>query len=265
MNTIALFYNRQLLDQAGVQPPSTWDELRQAAQELTGDGVHGFAYSAIASYEGAWQFLPFMWSNGGDEEDLAGAPIAEAADYLASFVRDGLTSRAIVNWDQSDVMDQFKAGSAAMVVNGPWQIPGLHEDTPDLDWDVVTIPVPSAGDASIAPLGGEVWTIPATADEEKQARAAELLQHFVSPGNQLELGNARQTIPTDTGAAETFAQENPDLSTFVEQAETARARTARLGGAWPRTAKAIYTANQQILVDDMDPYEAFSEAARTVR
>ena len=50
-----------------------------------------------------------------------------------------------------------------------------------------------------------------------------------------------------------------------DRVSTARARTAQLGPDWPTTAKAIYTANQRVLVDGVDPAEAFDEAARTVR
>ena len=34
-DTIGVFYNKDLLAQAGVTPPTTWDELRAAAQQLT--------------------------------------------------------------------------------------------------------------------------------------------------------------------------------------------------------------------------------------
>ena len=161
-------------------------------------------------------------------------------------------------------MDQFKAGNAAMVVNGPWNIAGLREDVPELEWDVVTIPVPEPGGTSVAPLGGEVWTIPVTGDEQRQADAAALLKGFLSPQNQLAMAQERSTIPGDAESAAQFAAENPDLSTFVDQVSTARSRTAQLGPDWPRTAKAIYTANQRVLVDDTDPAEVFDEAARTV-
>ncbi|MGP9845485.1 sugar ABC transporter substrate-binding protein [Brachybacterium sp. 107] len=264
VNTIALFYNVDMLEEAGVEPPSTWDELRTAAEALTTEDHYGFAFSAIASYEGTWQFMPFMWSNGGDETDLDSEGVLGAAQLWSDFVADGLTSRSVVNWGQGDVMDQFKAGNAAMVINGPWNIAGLEADTPDLHWDVVTIPVPTAGADSVAPLGGEVWTVPITGDEEKQAKAAELLKMFVAPENQLYMAGERSTIPGDVEAATQFASENPDLGTFVDQVSTARSRTAKLGPDWPRTAKAIYTANQRVLVDDTDPGEAYDEAARTV-
>src|SRR5699024_7080442 len=164
VNTIALFYDAAALEEAGIAPPTTWDELREAAAALTTPERYGLAFSAIASYEGTWQFLPFMWSDGGDETDLDGEGVIDASRFWADLVREGLVSRSVVNWGQGDVIDQFKAGNVAMVVNGPWNIAGLEEDTPDLDWDVVTIPVPEAGTDPVAPLGGEVWTVPITGD-----------------------------------------------------------------------------------------------------
>lgn len=261
VNTIALFYNTTMLKEAGVEPPTTWDELKASAKALTHDDVYGLVFSAIATYEGTWQFLPFMWSNGGDETDIGTPEVAEAAQLWSDLVADGSASQGVVNWGQGDAIDQFKAGKAAMVVNGPWNIVGLQTDAPDLEWDVVIIPVPAAGDASVAPLGGEVWTIPQTGDDAKQKKAAEVLQKFVSPENQMAMGTARNTIPADMEAAKTFAQDHPELATFVEQVSTARSRTGKLGTEWPATAKAIYTAYQQVLVDGTDPQTAFADAA----
>src|SRR5690606_25596349 len=34
-NTIALFYNTEMLADAGVEPPTTWDELKETAAALT--------------------------------------------------------------------------------------------------------------------------------------------------------------------------------------------------------------------------------------
>ena len=59
-----------MLEKAGVKPPKTWAELRTAAKKLTVGKQYGFAFNATADYEGAWQFLPPMWTNGGDETDL---------------------------------------------------------------------------------------------------------------------------------------------------------------------------------------------------
>ena len=126
-NTLAIFYNKDVLAKAGVQPPKTWAELKATAKKLTSGKQYGFAFNATADYEGAWQFLPPMWTNGGDETDLKSPQVAEALQLWKDLVDDGSVSKSVVNWKQSDVNDQFIAGKAAMMLNGPWQIPALTE------------------------------------------------------------------------------------------------------------------------------------------
>src|SRR5262249_17608799 len=108
-NTIAIFYNKDILAAAGVQPPKTWDELKAAAKKLTKGGQYGFAFNATADYEGAWQFLPPMWTNGGDETSLKSPEVAGALQLWKDLVDDGSASKSVVNWSQGDVNDQFIA------------------------------------------------------------------------------------------------------------------------------------------------------------
>jgi multiple sugar transport system substrate-binding protein len=125
-NSIALYYNKKLLSAAGVTPPKTWDELRAAAKKLTKDKVYGFAMSNINTYEGTWQFLPFFWPNGGDEKDIATPQAAQALQFVLDLQNDGSMSKSSINWAQADVNNQFIAGKAAMMINGPWQLPALN-------------------------------------------------------------------------------------------------------------------------------------------
>jgi len=126
-NSIALYYNKKLLADAGVQPPKTWDELKTAAKTLTKGSTYGFAMSNINTYEGTWQFLPFFWSNGGDEQDIATPEAAQALQLVKDLQDDGSLSKSSINWAQADVNNQFIAGKAAMMINGPWQLPALKE------------------------------------------------------------------------------------------------------------------------------------------
>ena len=109
-NSIGLFYNKDILAKAGVNPPTTWDELKAAAAKLTKGEQYGIAFSAPANYEGTWQFLPFMWSNGGDEKDIATPQTAAALQLWVDLVKSGSASKSVVNWTQADVNDQFNAG-----------------------------------------------------------------------------------------------------------------------------------------------------------
>ena len=122
-NTIAIFYNKDILAKAGVEPPKTWAELRETAKKLTSGKQYGFAFDGTADYEGAWQFLPAMWTNGGDETNLKSPEVAEALQLWKDLVDDGSASKSVVTWSQGDVADQFKAGRAAMMLNGPVEHP----------------------------------------------------------------------------------------------------------------------------------------------
>jgi multiple sugar transport system substrate-binding protein len=143
-NTIGLFYNKDMLAKAGVQPPKTWDELKTAAKKLTKGGRYGIAFNAprlrghlavpavhVDQRRRRDRHRP-------DPQDRAG-PAA-----VGGPGEDGSASKSVLNWTQADVNDQFKAGKAAMMVNGPWQFPALDEDT-EPHYDVVTIPVNKAG------------------------------------------------------------------------------------------------------------------------
>jgi multiple sugar transport system substrate-binding protein len=259
-NTIALFYNKYMLAEAGVQPPKTWDELKAAAKKLTKPGRYGMAFNANATYEGSWQFLPAMWTNGGDETDLTSPQVAEALQLWTDLVTSGSASKSVINWTQGDVNDQFIAGKAAMMVNGPWQIPSLNKN-PKVKWDVVQFPVNKVGQTPVAPLGGEAWTVPLNKDQAKQQKAADYVKCLNSDENELAWAKARFTLPTKTALLDQYTKEVPSMKAFGEQVVNARARTGKLGDKWPDAAKVIYQAIQLALTGKASPQDAFKQAS----
>ncbi len=60
-----LWYRTDLLDQAGVKPPRTWDEMSAAAAKLTTGGKFGFAYPAGNNRQTASYLGQLIWSAGG--------------------------------------------------------------------------------------------------------------------------------------------------------------------------------------------------------
>jgi multiple sugar transport system substrate-binding protein len=257
-NTLAIFYNKDVLDKAGVKPPATWAELKADAKKLTVGKQYGFAFNATADYEGAWQFLPPMWTNGGDETKLTSPEVAGALQLWKDLVDDGSASKSVVNWKQADVNDQFIAGKAAMMLNGPWQIPAL--DKAKINYGVVPFPINTPGQTSIAPLGGEAWTVPLTGDEAKMTKAAELVKCMNSDENQLLRAKQGGVVPTKLALADEYKKQNPAMVGFVGPVSTARARTGKLGAKWPDTAKTIYTGMQLVLTGQATPADAMAKA-----
>lgn len=262
VNTIVLFYDKDILAKAGVKPPTTWAELRTAAKKLTVPGRYGLAFDANADYEGAWTFLPFMWSNGGNENKLDSPQVQQALQFWVDLFKDGSVSKGALTWRQSDVNDQFMAGKAAMMVNGPWQIQNLAKK-PGLHWDTVKIPVPTAGAAAVAPLGGEMWTVPQSASKERQQKAAKVISCMVEDKNILATAKEASLVPTKPAVALQFATEVPSMASFVDTVANARARTGQLGPKWPKAAQAIYTAFQAALTGQSTPAAALAQAQKT--
>jgi multiple sugar transport system substrate-binding protein len=246
VNTLALFYNKDVLRQAGVSVPTTWDELRASAKKLTRGKRYGLALSAGGAEDGVFQFLPFMWSNGGDERRLDGPRVVQALDFWKSLLKDGSLSKSTVSWTQADVNDQFMAGNAAMMINGPWQVETLNTDK-SLHWGIARIPVPRAGAASVGPLGGAVLTVPNTGDAGRERMAGRIVACLSSEQEQLTYALNSWMVPANEKAAAVWRQRVPELQALAGQVAAARSRTAELGAGWSSVSLALQSAFQSAL------------------
>jgi multiple sugar transport system substrate-binding protein len=63
VNSVLLWYRKDLLAKAGIPVPKTWDELLNAAKQLTKNGVYGMLITSSKSYVTAQAFYSFMLSN----------------------------------------------------------------------------------------------------------------------------------------------------------------------------------------------------------
>lgn len=249
-NCLALYYNTRMLQDAGVEPPTTWGELASAAERLTRGDRYGLALSAIRTEEGVFQFLPFLWQAGGDLDTFATYG-ATALSFLDDLVAKGSLSEQCVGWTQQDVNTRFLNQRAAMQINGPWQIPTLKEA--DFDWAVVALP---RDKEAATCLGGENWVLMKSSDHLDKAwevleytqRPSVLTPYLVSFGNL----PARKDL-ADRGA---WASD-PALRLFLSQLPLARPR--QYGPHYADASQAVAEAEQAVLTGSA----AASATART--
>jgi multiple sugar transport system substrate-binding protein len=256
-NTLALFYNKALFKAAGLQPPATWDELTAAARSLSTSDVKGIGFSAFASEEGTFQFLPFFWGAGADLDDVASTDAVAALELWKRWVEDGSASSANVNANQQDIRDQFLAGKLGMMVNGTWQLSALDEA--GIDYGVVPIPAKNGG-AAPSPLGGEFVQV-VVSDAATQSAAARFAQCMIDPANLEAWTKGQSYIMPFAEAASAQAEANPALKPWVEAVTAARGRTTELGTAYPTTSTALSTALQEALTGTKSPQAALEDAA----
>ena len=263
VNGLALFYNKDLFTKAGLTPPTTWEELSAAARKLTQGSQYGLAFSAAATEEGAWQFEPFLWTGGADLHQLDSPQAVAALTLLRDLQVAGAVSKSVVTWTQSDVNDQFMAGKAAMMVNGPWQLPTLNANKA-LNFGVVPIPVPSPSAKPVTPLGGEVWTV-AHSNPAREAKAVAVAKCLLSREQSAKWSQEVGYIPSDEAAAAQLVACNPQLAAFVQEIATAKARTAELGTGYPKVSQALVGAIQAALAGTTSPQAALAQAQRTAQ
>jgi multiple sugar transport system substrate-binding protein len=260
INGMALWYNKDLLEAAGVKPPTTWAEVKEAAAKLTSGEVYGIAFSAPATEEGTWQFEPWFWGAGGDLTKLDSPEGIKALQFWTDLVNDGSASKSVVQWSQGDVNDQFLAGKAAMQQNGVWNLGSIEAS--GINFGIVPIPMPEGG-AAPGPMGGEVLTIPLTDSAEKMAAAGKLVNCLLSDKNMLAWANQNAYIPGRESVAQQVAKDRPNMAPFVEAAAAERSRPgppANLGPNYSKVSQPLWNAIQAALSGAKTPEQALQDA-----
>jgi multiple sugar transport system substrate-binding protein len=148
----AMYYNRDLMEQAGVEEvPETWEDLREAASAIDalGEDVHGFGLQG-AEIETDVYFYYALWSHGGDliEEDgtsgLDSEAAFEAARLYEAMIDEGATQPGVTSNTREDVQALFKQGQVGFMITAPFLSAQIREEVPDLDHGVAAIPACSS-------------------------------------------------------------------------------------------------------------------------
>ncbi|MCL6444561.1 MAG: ABC transporter substrate-binding protein [Alicyclobacillus sp.] len=262
-NDLALFYNKSLFAKAHVSPPKTWDELLKVAQKLKSSSTYGLAFSAPKDEQATWQFAPFLWTNGGNYAHFDSPQAVQALQLWTNLVKTGGASKSVVNFSQTEVYNEFAAGRAAMMVMGPWEVPPLKQTK--IDYGVVPLPTPKAGQTPISPIGGEDWTITSNATPEQQKAAWTFIQWTQQKETLLKFDEAMGYIPARKSALTEFEQENKDYAVFAKQLESSKALTSGLRDKLPNVTDAVTTAIQQALTGEQTPAQAAKQAETQIK
>lgn len=258
VNTLALFYNKAIFEEAGLEPPTNWDELKETAKQLTTADRYGLALSANAGEEAVFQFQPFLWSNGGSMTELDSPEGVEALEYVTSLVNDGSVSKSAVSWSQADVNDQFIAGQAAMQINGSWQIPVLNGQDA-VEWGAVPIPAPE-GKTSVTPFGGETWVI--TAPGKANPASAKFVDCMLGEDAMTTWAEAHYYVPTKDELATVYAESTPEMAPFVEAVKTSQNKLLGIEDGYAEASTNLSTAVQSALTGEKSPADALAAAGK---
>ena len=124
----AMYYNKDILEAAGCEVPTTWAELRTVCEKIKAYDSSIYPWGVdMTTDEGQACFAYYAWTNGGGFVDAAGnwtlnsAENVEAVNYIVGLVKDGLTNTDPATETRYDLQELFAAGKLAMMI-GPNQI-----------------------------------------------------------------------------------------------------------------------------------------------
>jgi multiple sugar transport system substrate-binding protein len=218
-DTIALFYNKDLFDTAGVEYPTadwTWDDLRAAAEKLTTEDGSQWGY--VSSLGGQQNYYNLIKQNGGEilnaeqtESMLSEPATCEALQFAGDFIADGLSPSVAVMQANDPHEMLFPAGVIAMISGGSWNSLTFSQALPSAA--VAPLPKGKAQASAIHGLANVIWS-----GGQNQCAALEWVKFLASADAERILGSTGTVIPAMEGLQEEWVASLPalDLQVFLD-------------------------------------------------
>ncbi|MET7978066.1 extracellular solute-binding protein [Streptomyces mirabilis] len=264
-NTLALYYNKAVLKQAGVDIASVkdWKSLTAALAKVKKAGKKGITFSAIGTEEGTFQFLPWYWGSSAQLTALDSDKAVSALTLWKDWLKNGYAPNSVLNNTQTTSWQEFATGDYAFSENGTWQLANAKKA--DFDYGVVPVPAADGGNAA-APTGGEFVTIPVQGKTDRYATSQKIVACLTSTDNLLNTDTTLSYVAPTTEVQDKQVAANAELKPWVDAVKAAKGRTSDdLGTKYPKISEQLWKAVQSALSGSKSPKDALSAAQSAVK
>lgn len=216
-----LYYNKKMYSDAGLQPPTTWEELVTAAKKLTTGSQYGFSLAAGSYTENVHFAFINASQNGGEWFDSKGNPtftqqanIDGIKRYLDLMQTDKVVNPSNAQYDNGvQAVNDFATGKVAMILsqnNADASIVsnGMKSD----QYGVVPFPAPE-GAKKIAsfPAGINLSIFKNTKNKDA---ALKFVKYMTSESTQGKLAKPYAVLPVLNGVKPGFTDNADEAATF---------------------------------------------------
>lgn len=258
----ALFYNKTLLDEKGLEPPTTWEELRNVARELTiwdGDRLvrSGFSLNDAGLFS---MFLKQtgqgMLSEDGNQTTFNNDKGLAVLNFWKQLMNEDKVYKIGFEQGLGEGQDLFVTGQVAMLYTGPWMISTYRKYGEELNFGIVPPVAGPNGDRG-SMMGGFGLVIPEAA-KNKEGAWAFIKWWLAEPANALLWAKTSLNIPGNLKAIQDpFFQDDPFWKPILDTLEFATIRPPFTGYS-PMEVDAVIPNLQLFL-------EGKQDAATTLR
>ena len=218
----AMYYNKDILDAAGVEVPTTWEELTAACEAIKAydDTIYPWGID-MTTDEGQAAFAYYTWNNGGGFVDengdwaLNSDANVEAIEYAIGLVNDGYTNSDPANDTRYDLQDMFGAGQVAMLI-APNSLPtyiadGGHE----VNYGVASIPT-NSGESVSAGVMDRFMCFDNGYSDEELAAITEFFDYFYEDERYSDWVLMEGFLPATMAGGEAVAAADESMAEWVD-------------------------------------------------
>lgn len=256
VNCTGMFYNKKLLEENGCEVPESWEEFQETAAKISNEDVKGFAITALQTEESMYEFLPILWSMGGDVHRITEENSKKAFLLLDQMEKEGSLSLQSISLTMGDLTNQFLKGKIGIMFNSSMAIDSIREGNPDLEFGVAPIP---GGETSVSVAGGEILAV---AENEKKEYAIRFLKFLADKDRMKEYIDAFGFLAPRQDIMEQQFAEDPEKRTFIKMYKAAGIR--EISPEWPRISLTLSDTLRQILVEEEDPQTILNKSAEKI-
>ena len=210
-----LYVRSDWFEEAGVEIPTTWQEIHDAGVALTNAGENRYGFAFRGSTLGFQYADTVIWAFTGT--DILANPDAgyylaeedgktiftlpetkEALEFYKSLYTDCSPSDSIA-WAFAEMVQGFVGGTTAMLIQDPEVIASCEADMEEDEWALVPFPTGPSGQA-VFPNGFGGWSM--TSFTEHPEEVADFLMYLSNAENNTYFCRNYATIPIHSTAAE---------------------------------------------------------------
>lgn len=240
VDTIALFYNKDLLDAAGIpEPPKTWEDFQKDVKLLTrlsSDNKILQAGAALGLGKNVTRTVDIlsllMMQNGATMANEAGFPSfqqmpvganlpatpgAQALQFYTDFAD---PTKEVYTWnaEMPESLDAFSRGQAAFFFGYAYHLPYIRARAPKLNFNVVSAPQINVG----SPVNFASFWVETVSKKTKHLNEAWDFILFASKTENVVKYLNKVKKPPALRSLVTNQAEDPDLQPFASQLLTAK-------------------------------------------
>ncbi|MCI9180864.1 MAG: sugar ABC transporter substrate-binding protein [Lachnospiraceae bacterium] len=227
VDTIALFYNKTMFDEAGLSYPDdswTWDDFYDAAVKLTKEdgSQYGTAMNPSNEQDG---WMNIIYSMGGkvltDDKKASGFDdpnTIKAMEFVQKLVDNVMPPATVMAETGTDVL--LGSGKIAMLSQGSWMVPQFKEhEYISANCDVAVLPKDPTTGNRVSLYNGLGWAV--SAKTKNPDAAWQLVEWFGTKDMQLKQAQLGVTMAAYDGVSDEWKNNTDkfDLQPFLDMRE----------------------------------------------